>query len=195
MASEIEELKAQMTQLQQELEAVKRLLSFPTGSATQLTIPPDLTCRSLTVVNESGIERADIRVDTNDNAVMRIYDSKGELTAIVTSTDDGGIITISGRDGKPKIGLGVQDNRGWIDIYGHDGKLCQVRICAVRNGGNVVIWDDSGKVQTSIEVSDEGGFMRLHGNQGEPKVFIGSDDKGGCVAVVDNDGHVNGRLP
>src|SRR5687768_2027521 len=99
MPTEIEELRAHVARLQEELEALKQ------------RIAGDLVCRSITVQGESGSPLVSITA-LEEQGLVQVHGGDGGPRATLGATPEGGCVTVWGTDGELRAAVGVDADGG-----------------------------------------------------------------------------------
>ena len=122
----------------------------------------EITCRSLSVVDENG--KTAIQLDTSrfDNTV-KVFDKVGNESILLTHTLFGTTVTVLDKVGNKAIALGS----------------------GVADGNGVAIFDKAGKTAIRLQADEEGNDLQLL-NKGEILgIGLGTHTKGNGVTVFD----------
>jgi hypothetical protein len=119
MATELEELKAQVAQLQQELDTVKQMFGLTTTNAD--ATPPHLTCGGLTVLGKGGQKQVEMGA-YEVGGFVDVFSKEGAVHVRLIAERDGGAMSVHGNDG-PAVEIDVDESGGTIEVYDNDGEV------------------------------------------------------------------------
>ena len=173
----------------------------------------EITCTSLTVVDQDGNERVRLNAHTNGGGTISVLHKVGMCVikgntvgllakpdgmrgktdnASITIDEDGPSIGVSTNDAE--AGMGISEDGGLVVVYGKDGKL-KASMSANEHGGIVNVCGKNGKGVANMKAGKYGGLVSAYGNNGEGRSAMGVNRYGsGAVATWDKFGEKLGDL-
>ncbi len=183
MEDRVQELERRLTRAEETITQLSRQVAGTNGVGTQLVAP-------VRVVNMDGIPLLEIS-NIHNYAVVRLFDSLGQIAVILGTDDGGGYLAIYDKQGIRVGYLNVESSGARLLIEDHEGEGGVVLFGGNDDGGSISILPKGVREGISLSSTSAGGEVRLYNNtMDEPVIIISASDTGGRVetADVNNDG-------
>ena len=185
LRDEVVQLRQETQRLQQELDAVKRLLGLSTETAVNQKRLGSLSVEGVFIYPHGGDhpDHADLHLFVTDEGGMIKFRNGPKYPLMTLFCDElGGHVEIYGREGGEMVKLRVKDGSGQVSVFadGHNG-VAGLKV--QEHGGVVVVQDRSAEVLGLMNCTKVGGEVHAFGKGNKSQVALWHDDFGGVMSV------------
>lgn len=190
IAPELLELKNQVSHLEAELAALKRMLGLPDHLAEASDAPAELTVRGIRLQNDDGLSGGQLSM-TEDGAVLELAAANGQVVFEASAVQGHGSIAVLNDQGEPAAGMKSTPGAGVVSVVNRQGEV-QAALLAHRDDfehGSVEIIQDSKRCAV-LGMVPQGGSLLLNSVQEDHSMVAAVSHEGSVLAF-----HDNGELP